>query len=388
MHDSPRLAVLCGSFVVILGDLASAQVPQGFEIVEIAPSPYYRGSPAINNCGEIVYSQNGSLLGSGDVLLYDNGKVSLIADEPGHDTGPDINNNGSIVWTRDDDGQNGDIVLYEAGQLLLVARGTVARLNSSEHVAWNRITAETCAYESAVHLWDGPGVWPVSDNPLSNQGQRLSDLDVVTWTKYEFCASPWTSEIMLYTNTITQKLPSISANPQIPTLNNLGQVAWGSQNGIELWENGVALLLTSWGRNPDLNNLGEIYFLRWHQISSVCCWQPWLYRPDNGGEFLRLVDDQLWNTDGENNDWGEIVWRWLYSPYSDEGGLRYMRRIRTGEADFDGDIDLDDAAVLHDCLTGPGDFDRLCDCRFLDLDHDRDVDLADFARFQRAYTGS
>jgi len=43
--------------------------------------------------------------------------------------------------------------------------------------------------------------------------------------------------------------------------------------------------------------------------------------------------------------------------------------------------------VLHDCLTGPGDFDRLCDCRFLDLDHDRDVDLGDFARFQRAYTG-
>jgi hypothetical protein len=40
------------------------------------------------------------------------------------------------------------------------------------------------------------------------------------------------------------------------------------------------------------------------------------------------------------------------------------------------------------CLTGPGDFDRLCDCRFLDIDHDRDVDLGDFALFQRNYTGS
>jgi hypothetical protein len=68
--------------------------------------------------------------------------------------------------------------------------------------------------------------------------------------------------------------------------------------------------------------------------------------------------------------------------------LAYMRRIRTGESDFDGDVDLDDAASLHDCLTGPGDFDRLCDCRFLDIDHDRDVDLGDFVLFQRNYTGS
>jgi hypothetical protein len=64
--------------------------------------------------------------------------------------------------------------------------------------------------------------------------------------------------------------------------------------------------------------------------------------------------------------------------------VSYPQRV----PDFDGDVDLDDAASLHDCLTGPGDFDRLCDCRFLDIDHDRDVDLGDFVLFQRNYTGS
>ena len=34
-----------------------------------------------------------------------------------------------------------------------------------------------------------------------------------------------------------------------------------------------------------------------------------------------------------------------------------------------------------------GGFDRLCDCRFLDIDHDRDVDAADYALFATAMTG-
>ncbi len=37
-------------------------------------------------------------------------------------------------------------------------------------------------------------------------------------------------------------------------------------------------------------------------------------------------------------------------------------------------------------MTGPVDTDRLCECRFLDLDHDRDVDLADFSTFQNLFT--
>ncbi|MFQ5414656.1 MAG: hypothetical protein ACE5E6_09385, partial [Phycisphaerae bacterium] len=57
-------------------------------------------------------------------------------------------------------------------------------------------------------------------------------------------------------------------------------------------------------------------------------------------------------------------------------------------------IDLRDFAAFQNCITGPGDFDgteggfdRLCDCRFLDLDHDRDVDADDFALFQQAMAG-
>ena len=74
--------------------------------------------------------------------------------------------------------------------------------------------------------------------------------------------------------------------------------------------------------------------------------------------------------------------------------IKYMRRIRTGDAPqgdtyhgFDGDIDLVDFAAFQRCFTAPGDFDRLCDCRFLDIDHDRDVDLDDLALFNAAMAG-
>ena len=66
-----------------------------------------------------------------------------------------------------------------------------------------------------------------------------------------------------------------------------------------------------------------------------------------------------------------------------------MRRIRTGDAQFDDRIDLIDQSIFADCLTGPLDrIDRLCDCRFLDVDHDGDVDLRDWATMQNGYTGS
>jgi len=385
MHAGLRPAAVCGWLLLTLCGVVLAQVPQGFEIVEIVPSPYYRGSPAVNDCGEIIYSQNAAAQGSQEVFRYDNGAVVQLSDGTGHNVFPHINDAGLTIWTTDYDSYNGEIVVYDGMSTMFIGTGGGARLSNLRHAAWDFIIAETCAFEADILFWKGALKQQISDNPLSNQWCRINNQDGIVWTKGDFCSSPWTSEILLWSAGIIQKLPSVSLNPQLPTINNLGQVAWGSQNGIELWEDGVSTLLTSWGRNPDLNDQGDIYFLRWHQISSVCCWQSWLYRPDNGGEFLRLIDDQFWNTDGENNNWGEVVWRWQYTPYADDGGLRFMRRLRTGEADFDGDIDLEDAAVLHDCLTGPGDFDRLCDCRFLDLDHDRDVDLADFARFQRAY---
>jgi len=70
-------------------------------------------------------------------------------------------------------------------------------------------------------------------------------------------------------------------------------------------------------------------------------------------------------------------------------------RIRTGDSEFDVDIDHDDLAKLVDCMTGPmwvertdpGPEDSLCECRFLDINHDGSVDLRDYVIFQENYAG-
>ena len=54
----------------------------------------------------------------------------------------------------------------------------------------------------------------------------------------------------------------------------------------------------------------------------------------------------------------------------------------------DGDVDVDDHTAFAGCLVGPVRNDTLCECRFFDLDFDRDVDLRDYSLFLADFTGS
>ena len=64
----------------------------------------------------------------------------------------------------------------------------------------------------------------------------------------------------------------------------------------------------------------------------------------------------------------------------------YQGVFSLGDLDDDGDVDLEDFAILHRCLAGPGVPPDPC-CETRDLDEDGDVDLVDFAAFEAAFTG-
>jgi hypothetical protein len=61
---------------------------------------------------------------------------------------------------------------------------------------------------------------------------------------------------------------------------------------------------------------------------------------------------------------------------------------RLGDAENDGDIDLDDFAIQRDCWLGPDVTTPTSPCRVMDYDQDRDIDLADFAELQADFGGS
>jgi len=371
---------------------AQVEIPEGFEIVEITRSRYHTLFPEINNCGQIAFDQFLTPEhASREIFLYDNGRLIRITHNDIEDNVAQINDEGTTVWMRADPGPpDRQTVLYRDGveTILDEHRHGVAHggINNLGWVTWSRFHKNDC--KADLLLWDGETIRQISGrNRLDDMGSDLNDLGNIVWQQEDFCPGPWTAEILLWSNGWTIVLPSEEEQVQTPTINNERQIAWTAGQGIEFWENGRTVLLTAWGRRPRLNNLGDMYFWRWHEEIKVM--QAWLYRVSDGEpRFYRLVDDpDAYNDAGDINDWAEAVWDWGFGPPGRENGLLFLRRIRTGDSEFDGDIDLVDYGAFAECMTGPGRVDRLCDCRFLDIDHDGDVDLGDFARFQNAFTG-
>lgn len=363
---------------------AQVDIPEGYEIVEFSIDQRKTGPPAINDCGEIVYVKD--RFEDSRVYLYDSGKISRLTDyDDGRGVGePRINENGLVVWYRAMRRQpgSGEIVVFEDGERTVIAPGSRPVLNDLGHMAWQVFRQITCNYEQGITLFDGQTITPITDDGFNNQSISMNNLDWVTWGRGDHCVNPWVGNIQLHMDDETVTLPSKDTQSQVPAVNDRGQVAW-FMGGIEIWEDGVTTLLTDWGGNPEINNHGDIFFYRWHDDLDTT--DAWMYRNRDGeGRFHRLTEDSLEDTIGDINDWGEAAWRFRQGLGNWAGGVRYLRRIRTGDADFDGVIDLGDHARFFDCMTGPGRVDRLCDCRFLDLDHDGDVDLADFTKLQDA----
>ncbi|HNU46221.1 MAG TPA: hypothetical protein PKH26_13095 [Phycisphaerae bacterium] len=363
---------------------AGVNIPPGFEIVHVTNDSDDDHYVQMNNCGEVGYTKYRPDRTS-RIVLYDNGRTTGIPEAGPRNYYPDINDEGVIVWSA---GATLDaalaIVRYANGGYTHITTPSVddcdPRINNLGHITWYRWFGDDCGDARAeVFFYNGQDVSQVSNNGFSNSMPCINDADVLAWTRYNFCLNPWESSIVVYRNGLLATLPDHQdpPEPRGPAINNRGQVVWGGPSGIELWTwlAGTATIITPWGRNPAINNHGDIFFLRWHDDSET--WQVWCYVD---GMFYQLSDDPFWNTDGDINDAGEMAW--MIGIWGSD--VRMLRRIRNGDTDFDLDVDVDDYVPWADCLTGPVETDRLCDCRFLDMQHDRDVDLADFALFQNA----
>jgi len=398
MNTQPRISCLLGTlafFGLALSPSAMSQIPPGFEVVEIRSSSLFNQHAQLNECGEVVYNLGRSWEPIAEVFLYDNGLTTQVTDNEHNDGLPDINDNGVLVWdccgiALQVGGNNGNILIGNQSAATMIGSGFSAVINNLGHVAWKDFDFDAgvpCA-PGGVFFWDGAKTTRLSpEDGLTNQGAAINNHDVVMWTAYDnsSCDVFWTSEIKRWQAGTTSVAPGKTEYRQGVDINDANIGVWGGvvdeTKVIEKWApSGVAVIIDD-GINPQINNHGEIFFLRFHRDEYYGVWQTWLYRPGDPPEEIRLIDAPQWHTDGDINDYGECVWVYAHNPPQGilGGGIKYMRRIRNGDVTFDDNIDAADTADLPGCLTGPVDTPRLCDCRFYDIDHDRDVDLRDAA---------
>ncbi|MCH8252206.1 MAG: hypothetical protein IID36_07115, partial [Planctomycetes bacterium] len=353
--------------------------------------------PRMKNCGEIVFTRDLHWQTTSEILRYDNGFIEQLTTNNTPDAFPDINDAGTVVWNPDNDSQgSGDIAIIDDGIVNFIGNGTLPRINLSGKAVWSDLafSQQPCAFTKAIIFFEGLSTTIIHNDGLSNQTPVINDNDDIAWTRFDFCpgGQGWEADIYLWRDGVATALTSDQLQPTAPSINNKGHVAWNTKDHvtlvrrIELWENGDTSILTDWGSSPKLNDNGDIGFFRWYDTLDIA--QAWIYYD---GAFLQIFNDASYSFVYDINNFAELVMAVGIFPATDVG---YMRRIRTGEADFDGHIDLRDAAAFQNCMTGPGDFDgtvggfdRLCDCRFLDIDHDRDVDRDDYALFATAMTG-
>jgi hypothetical protein len=328
---SPILAsVLLSS---ALPGLLRAELPPGYRLEQVTRNEYLELNPKINNLGQFVFSARYGTFEEDkmeEIILYDHGNLIRLTHDTKRDAFPDINDAGTVVWSRAMGprgryGKTYEIVMYRDGELIRLTDNDIddfaPRINNLGHVVWFQWEGQGCENSSAnIMYFDGQTVTKITDDLYSNQGVEINDRGEIVWTRYDFCPQPWwDSDILLLRDgMITQIDDQEDYEPRAPHLNNEGTVVFSSvdhdvtHDGIRVWKDGVVTWLTDWGRNPRINDRGDIYFIRWYDDNRT--WQSWLYL---GERFYQLTDDPFWNTDGDINNQGQVVWGSGNVPWTD-----------------------------------------------------------------------
>ena len=325
------ITLLCRVMTVTVCATACEQPPPRYEVtlIENDPSNFNYWVKA-NNHGQVVYDVwfDGGNTDGIDIFFYDNGVTTRLTDDNVYDRQPYINEDGTIVWSRATNGPGSpsQIVMLRDGVLTQLTNSVEhnigPRINNLGQVAWYRLMGNgPCSTAYDIFWFDGQTVRRISSDSLSegvsNQGAVVNDDGWIVWTRYDFCNQPWTSDIRLFRNGVTEIIsPPGTLAPTVPDINNRGQAAWyfltavGAPRGVHLWENGTVLVVTNNGGGPQLNDNGALAFWRYYSGGPTGAYETWLY---SGGRFQQLTSNRhdlewnnVWSLPLELNERGEV----------------------------------------------------------------------------------
>ncbi|GIK15080.1 MAG: hypothetical protein BroJett003_00440 [Planctomycetota bacterium] len=374
---------------------AQVNLPPGFEIVEFAENDYGIANVDLNDCGQVAYSQWQASNGHSEIFVYDNGRLFRITQGDDRNVHPEMNNAGQIIWGRGIDRSSvTQLVLYSHGQETVIDENVDSfngwSINNVGNIVWSRSISLRCPRQENLFQWDGSTVTQLTfDADRSNVQPSLNDHGEFAWPYSNFCDNPWSAEVLVRYADRQITLPSPYTQNQATEITNSGFVTWLSTSRLMLWTGSESRLLLERSGRAALNEWLRLYVTIFDFEKTS--WNPWVLDvTDEGMNMFMLRDSDYWFSDGSVNEWGEIATSWSEDPPNsrNRGAVMYLRRIRTGDSEFDGDIDLRDHKRLVRAMTGPVRTEGLCEDRFLDINHDGDLDLDDYARLQNAFTGA
>jgi hypothetical protein len=383
----------------LLAVSAVAQVPPGYELIQVSPPGVPCRHPDMNESGQIVFwARLGEPFVSHEIMLYDpaDGSLTQITDDDINDAVPKIGDDGTIAWTsfRGPPDRFGN----PTGEIMVrTSTGEISRVTDNDNHDYpddvdvgGRVVfmgefepgCRGASYD--LFLYDGQQIAAITtsglEQGLANQVASINDYGDICFAEYDFCEEPWVSRIMLYSDGVTRVIsPPEMVEPQAPDINNLSQVAWctgaSGFDRIVRWEGGEIVALM-FGVSPHINDGGDVSFSRWHQ--EVSAWQTYLYLDDRE---WRITDDDVWNNPFDINNRGEIV---ISTDQIGERTIHYLRRFSTGDLNCDGTIDSGDIEPFITALLDPvryGAAYPACDRRLADLNDDGFVDVFDIEPF-------
>jgi probable HAF family extracellular repeat protein len=311
--------------------------------------------------------------------------------------------------------------------------------------SWDAGGRERAVYWVGTTLHEIP--LPAGVDPdRSSRAEAVNDAGVITGFYFD---NDWSAKPYYYDGTVHDLAPALAAEGFIDQtyaddINNHGVICGHAKAGVyQLWTYDIATeTVTVLGAMDPLsgafskaiNDSGVIagrgrssvsspYHALLHDgvfrvIDPTVTDAQWSWDMNNGGRVVGTahatgVPDWSWYSDGPGDGsiiridlpgWTEVnveginghdvIVGYGETPTSGGESRAFICAPPPGDADHDGDVDLDDYAEFAACLSGPNEGDAFvapsagCLATFDFLPADGDVDLEDFAVFQQAFTGS
>jgi len=266
-------------------------------------------SPRINNEGQIVwYEFSGKSSNTFNVYFYKDGNITQIQGPEGvTDAFPRQNGNGSIVWERKEDVEDGQIYLYSNGsteQITKSGNNVEPQVNDRGQITWYGSEAG----KVTINYYDNGAIKQLNSKPVdyfaeydeeTHYLRRINSNGDVVWVGRE----DEKTGIFLYRNGVTTKISTVEQNKN-PWINDNGQVVWegydGSHGQIYFYNGTQVVQLTDSSfdnASPAINNKGQIV---WQGGSHI-------YIYDNS-RTIQLSDNNMENVFPQISENGHVVW--------------------------------------------------------------------------------